>query len=331
MKSFMSYSFLAAVAATGLALGDTATTTPVGYISLGNTAAGVNNVPANSDVVVSVPMLKSAVFAGKVASTGASTLTVSGTPAFTVNSFTSVPHVLVVESGAKSGLIVPITSNTADTLTVALGFYSLSGILATDSVSIRPAWTVSSFMAGATSLTGVQLLAYSNTQQSVNNSADGLYFYVGTGWENADGDSANNTILYPGEGFIVRTSGTPIADFVVSGEVPKAKSYIAVGQSTTGARDSVISYVSPTTEALGSSGLGISNGDILLDFDNTTSGQNKSGVPYFFVNGAWENADGDSAATFQLIGGKSYIYRRATAATTGYTILQDTQTYVPSL
>lgn len=326
MKSFISYSFLAASLASA-AFAVEASSPPVGYISLGNTTAGVNNVPANTDVVVSVPMLRAAVSTGTVASVSGSSITFNGSPGFVANAYIATPHVVLVESGAKSGLIVPISSNTTNAVTVSPGFYSLAGIAAEDKISIRPAWTVASFTAGASSLAGVQLLAFSNTKEAVNNSPDALYFYVGNSWEDADGEPADNTILYPGEGFIVRTSGTPIADFVVAGEVPLAKSYIAVGQSTAGARDSVISYISPTSEPLGQSGLGISNGDILFDFDNNSTGQNKSGVPYFFVNGAWENADGEPAGNLPLIGGKSYIYRRTVAATSGYSLLQDTQSY----
>ena len=289
-------------------------------------------MPANSDVVVSVPVLKSASFAGLVGSVGANTVTVNTTPAFADNVWSATPHVLVIENGPKSGLIVPILSNLGNVLTIDPGVFSLTGIVAGNSLSIRPAWTLATFMSGATSLTGVQVFTFSNTQANINNSADGLYFYVGAGWENADGDPANDTILYPGDGFVVRTAATPIADFVVSGEVPKANSYVAIGESATGARDTMFSYVSPVSENLGVSGIGVTAGDVLLDFNNTAAGQNKSGTPYFYIGGGnWENGDGDSANTFPLEGGKAYVFRRATAAATGYIVEQDAQTYIPSL
>lgn len=330
MKKLLSYSLLAAAAAAGVSSADTATTPPVGYISLGSTT-GVA-VPANTDVRISVPLLKSAVYTGTTSTvdTGTNTITFNGTPAFAVNGYTATPHVILVESGAKSGLIAPVTQNTANSVTVAPGFFSLNGIVATDSISIRPAWTIASLMSGASSLTGVQLLSFSNTQTGTNTSSDALYFYVGSAWENGDGEPANNEILYPGEGFIVRTAATPINTFVVAGEVPKAKSYIAIGQATN-TRDTVFSYISPTAETLQDSGLGFANGDILIDYNNNTTGRNKSGVPYFFVGGAWENADGEPAGNFQLIGGKSYVYRRAATASTGYATSQDTQTYIPNI
>ncbi len=306
-------------------------TAPAGYISLGNTAAATNNVPANTDIVVSIPVLKSAAYVGLVNSVTATTVTVKGAPAFTVNGWTATPHVLVVESGAKSGVIVPIMSNSADTLTVDLGVFSTSGILADDKLSIRPAWTVQSFMSGASSLTGVQLFGFSNTQLGINNSAGELYFSVGGGnWEDGDGASANNVILYPGEGFIVRTGSTPIADFVISGEVPTAANYVAIGERVGAPRDTFFSYMSPTSEPLGSSGIGISAGDMLIDFNNTAAGRNKSGTPYFYIGGGnWEDGDGGSANSFQLQGGKAYVFRRAAASANRYVISKDQQSYNP--
>ena len=322
---------LACLTAPQALLAQTAYTAPVGYLSLGNTAAATDNVPANSDIVVSIPVLKSAAYAGQVASVTATTVTVKGTPAFVVNTWTATPHVLVIENGAKSGMIVPITSNTADTLTVAVGSFSTTGILADVNLSIRPAWTVQSFMSGASSLTGVQLYGFSNTQLGVNNSASDLYFYVGGGnWEDGDGASANNVILYPGEGFIVRTASTPIADFVISGEVPMAASYVAIGERSGGARDTFFSYMSPTSEPLASSGIGVSTGDMLIDYNNTAAGKNKSGTPYFYVGGGnWEDGDGGSANTFPLQGGKAYVFRRAAASANQYVISKDQQSYNP--
>ena len=332
MKPY-TYSLLAAALACGMAQGAaTAYTTPVGYVSIGNGAAAVDNVPANTDVLVSIPVLKSAAYQGTVSAVGADTITLANAPAFTVNQWTATPHVIVIESGANSGLIAPILSNTADQLTLGLGVFSLTGTVATDSVSIRPAWTVSNFMAGASSLTGVQLLTYSNTSATINNSADGLFFYVGGNWENGDGDPANDVILYPGDAFIVRTTATPIVDFSVSGEVPLANSYIAIGEKAGGPRDTAFAYFSPVSEPLGSSGLGFASGDVLLDFDNNSPGLNKSGIPYFYVGGGnWENGDGDPAGTFELQGGRGYVYRRASAASTGYVISQNEQSFIPSL
>lgn len=320
---------LACLTAPQVLLAQTAYTAPAGYVSLGNTAAATNNVPANTDIVVSIPVLKSAAYAGQVASVTATTVTVKGTPAFVVNTWTVTPHVLVIESGAKSGMIVPIMSNTVDVLTVAPGDFSTSGILADVNLSIRPAWTIQSFMSGASSLTGVQFFTFSNTQLNINNSASGVYFYDGTNWRDSEGALANNIILYPGEGFIVRTGSTPIADFVISGDVPMAASYVALGERTGNKRDTFFSYVSPTSEPLGTSGLGISSGDVLLAFNNTTAGRNKSGIPYFYTGGGnWVDGEGAPANSFSLEGGKAYVFRRASASANQYVISQDTQAYV---
>jgi uncharacterized protein (TIGR02597 family) len=323
----LSYSLIAAAISCGFASGQTAYTVPVGYVTLG-TPTGI---PANTDVNVSIPLLRSAEYAGVVDSVpAANQLKIAGTPAF--GDWTVTPHVLVIENGAKSGVIVPITTNTADTLTLDMGVFSLTGVNPADKVSIRPAWTVSSFMAGASSLVGVQLFTFSNTQEDINNSADGIYVYAGGAWENADGDPADNDVLYPGDGLIVRTTSTAITSFVTTGEVPLCKSYVALGTSATVARDTMFGYFSPVGETLADSGLGLASGDLLLAFDNNDASQNKSGTPYVYLGGgAWENADGDPAGTVLLEGGKSYVFRSNTPGVTDYTMWQDEQSYVPSL
>jgi len=145
MKKIICFITATALAASGSAFGQ-AYTAPSGYVSLGNTAAGVNNVEANTDVVVSIPMLRSAAYVGSVGSVTATTVTVKGTPSFATNTWTSSPHVLVIGSGSESGLIAPILSNTANTLTINSGIFSTTGILADDKLSIRPAWTIGTFM-----------------------------------------------------------------------------------------------------------------------------------------------------------------------------------------
>jgi uncharacterized protein (TIGR02597 family) len=305
-------------------------TAPAGYVSIGDTTSGQPAVKANTDVAVSIPVFRSAAFAGQVNSVTATTVTIKGAPAFVVNAWAAAPHVLVIESGSKSGMIVPIMSNTVDTLTVAPGDFSTTGILLNDNITIRPAWTIQSFMAGASSLTGVRLYTFSNTQLNINNSANGIYFYVGgNNWEDGDGEPANNIILYPGEGFIIRTGNTPITNFTVSGDVPTANSYIALGERAGNKRDTFFSYVSPVSEPLGSSGLGITSGDVLYSYNNTTAGVNKSGTPYFYVGGGnWEDGDGESANAFPLEGGKAYVFRRASAAANQTIASKDAQIYM---
>ena len=66
MNKFISYSILAATAASGMAFGQTAYTTPVGYVSLGNAGA----VPAHTDMSVAIPLQRPAEWSGTVSSVG---------------------------------------------------------------------------------------------------------------------------------------------------------------------------------------------------------------------------------------------------------------------
>jgi uncharacterized protein (TIGR02597 family) len=333
MKPIIPFALLGALLAVGAANG--AATDPVGYVSIGDTSVGAPAaIKANTDVHVSIPLLRTAEFAGTVAGTGAGTVTVTGA-AFTVNQWApATPYVLVIESGAKSGMVVPILSNTANQLTVGLGSFNLTGVNNGDSLSIRKAWTVASFMDGASSKTGLILFAFSNNSTGINVSSDLQYFYNGAGWEDGDGNPSDNAILYPGEGFIIRSGATPVTSFVLAGEVPTAKSYVQVGTSSTGPRDTFFSYVTPVTEDLGGvngSGAGFGAGDILFTFNNAAAGQNKSGTPYFYTGSGWEDGDGNPADGFDLTGGTALLYRRATAPTTGLLDWQNEQAYVPNL
>jgi hypothetical protein len=313
MKTYIPYSLILAAASAGLAFGaETAYTTPVGYVSLGNAGA----VPANTDMTLAIPLERPAVYAGAAAGFAADVLTVSGTPAFTVNQFTSSPHILKVESGAASGVIALITANTADSITVAFqNIDSFAGLVATDKISIRPAWTVKSFFAG-------------------NTIPDFSEFGV---WEadwfdQADDSDANNIVIYPNEGFRLRnTSATAISNLVVAGEVPKAQSRVFVNGEAA-QQDTRVSYFSPVTETIGTANIGAGNFDQLLAFDVTATGlDNAPAFTYYYFDGLWYDASDDSDVTnsVQIQPGRAYIYR--SEAGRADTVLADTPAYVPSL
>ncbi len=325
----LSYALLAAAAACGLASAETAYTTPVGYVTLGNNGS----IPATTDMTVAIPLDRSAVYAGTTASTSGSTLTISGTPAFTVGQFTAAPHYLKIESGAASGLIALITANTADTVTVAFqNTDSFAGIVAADKISIRPAWTVQSLFAGNTIPDFCEFGVWEGSV-GTDLAPDKVYYnFAGDWFDQADDSDANNVVIYPNEGFRLRnTSGTAIAGLAVSGEVPLAKSRVFINGNAT-QNDTRISYFSPVDEVIGVANIGAGDFDQLLAFDVTASGLDNAPLfTYYYFAGSWYDAsdDSDVTGTVSIKPGLGYIYR--SEAGRADTVLSDQQTYVPTL
>jgi uncharacterized protein (TIGR02597 family) len=328
-KSIKSLLALALLAPGVLFAQTTAKTTPVGYVSLGNNGS----VPANTDVNISIPLLQPSVSTGVVASISGSDINFSGTPA--LGNLTTAPHIAVIENNAGSGIIGLITANDADSVTVSLqSGQALTGVAAADKVSIRPAWTVLGFLGSAMPV-GTQLQAWSGAAQGIVLAPDLIFEWDGTNWVDTNSfEAADNTVLYPGEGFVLRTIDA-VTNFSISGEVPTAKHNLALsGNSTPGVgQDNVISYISPVDEIIGSANVGYVVGDQLLYWDNTAAGTVKAPQVLEFDGSDWVDTNSFEAVTttFALKGGVSYVYRRAADAPATVQQWVDSQSYVSSL
>lgn len=335
MKKYLPYSLILAAAATGLAHGAaTAYTTPVGYVSLGDTTAGQPAIKPQTDVYVSIPLEKPVDFAGAIASISGSVITLSGTP--NLPDLVTVPHTIKIGNGAKNGLIATIVSNTATTITVALApGDSLTGIVATNTISTSPAWTVLGFMGSAMPV-GTQLFTYP-ASSPLNPSADGIFEWDGSNWIDTvnTGDAANNSILYPNETFTVRNqSGSPVSSFVISGQVPTANNYVSIAANGAGGADNAVSYFSPIGEAIGQSGLSAvsSPGDQILGYDNNSSGFNKSASSIHEFDGTnWIDTvnTGDADNSFPVGAGKGFFLRKSSAR--AGVVWSDQPSYISSL
>ncbi|MDB6079513.1 MAG: hypothetical protein JWO82_3260, partial [Akkermansiaceae bacterium] len=141
MKSIYPYALLGALFAVGAASAATTTTTPVGYVSLGDTTAGQPAVKANTDSIISIPLARESDFTGTAASVAGNVVTIAGTPAWTATQFTATPYYFVVTGGAQQGLIGLVTANTTNTVTVSTVAGSLAGVDATSTVVLTKAWT----------------------------------------------------------------------------------------------------------------------------------------------------------------------------------------------
>ena len=276
MKS-ISYSLIAAAAAVGLAYGqNTATTTPVGYVTV--------NFPGNNSITaVSVTLAKPVEFTGTATSITDTTVTQTGA-AWTANAWTGKLVYLQNAAGAEEAFLV--SSNTADTLTVTAPFALTARYTNISKFTIGAAHTVGSLFGTAP--------ADVKFTQGAATTADLLYLWNGTGYVtyNHNGTSwrksgsltsANNDVIFPDEGFFVlRRSSTPL-EVVFSGQVP------AKPQSTTipGNGQTMVASRFPVGATIGSMGFqslpGWQNG-------TATSGDrvyvwNGTGYTTYFYNG----------------------------------------------
>jgi uncharacterized protein (TIGR02597 family) len=231
-------------------------------------------------------------------------------------------------------LIALITANTTGAVTVSVqSGDSIATLAASAAVSIRPAWTLSNVFAGNTIPAGTQIFLFGG-RTGVNLAPDSIYEFNGSTWEDTDTfDDASNIVLYPGEGMVVRSGTNSISSLTLSGEVSTTNSRSIIQKYSASNQDNWLSYVSPVSQSITSSGLGITAGDQLIERSNSTAGKNKPAIKiYEYTGSGWEDTDTfeDVSSTLLLQPGKAYVYRR-TGTSTGATTRSTTPSFVNSL
>jgi uncharacterized protein (TIGR02597 family) len=337
MKTKISYSLLAAAMACGMAQGQTtAYTTPVGYVTLGDTTIGQPSVKGNTDVLLTATLERPAVFAGLVSGvTGGVTIDIQGTPGLTA-SIVATPHVAKITSGSKAGFYALIASNDTDSVTVTLPTgQSLSGVVSGDKVEIRPAWTASSFFAGSNLPADTELYQFSGVSPGINVASDFIYVYDGTSWLDAGTGDPVDPVIYPGEQFVLRNvAAAPIPALVVSGEVPRLGVTNVITNFGPGQQDLPFGVLSPVNQTLAQAGLiSVASADDELNiYDNSLAGINKAASILLVFDGVdWLDAGtGDPVGpAFSIKSGDGFVYRRAAGKpTVNWTSVPS---YLPSL
>ena len=138
---------LAAALAPAALFADTATTTPVGYVTI--------TTPASSDATVTLPLQRAALLKTAVSSVAGNVVTFASAgisaDAFVNSPATYTKSYLLVTSGPLAGERYPVTANTATTVTVDAGTtLQTAGLLAGATFSVIPNWTLgTAFPAGA--------------------------------------------------------------------------------------------------------------------------------------------------------------------------------------
>lgn len=229
MKTYIPYSLLAAFAACGLAFGQTAYTTPVGYTSQA-LVTGFNNV----GLTVHAPTKMAGNL--EVVGTGSVEDTTVGVD-FTVSlGATGTLHILEITSGTAIGTVSEISTWTANTITT-VDDLSAAGVVPTDTYRIRKAPTLEEIFGTAT--TGGPLTAGTSSTADLVYVPTGvpnqytIYFLSGAGTFRSVTPNAlapNVPLVYLDGLFINRKAGGT-ADLVVTGEVKPEK---AGGRMVTG-------------------------------------------------------------------------------------------------
>ena len=225
----------------------TATTVPVGFISL-NFPAGT--VPAPSTTTLSAPLLRTAEFSGVVASIDSATqLTLSGaTWGGGAYAGPTAPYMAKVMTGASVGRFFLITANTANRVTLDLstapalpGATLVGNVTVGDSVQIIPLHTLgtlfgnsvatlpANWVAATVKTSATQVWILSNPATSTWTS---YYFHsTANAWRSVGTIAQTNTVLYPDDGLMVLHVGANPVAFTVMGTVPSTGERTDVGDA----------------------------------------------------------------------------------------------------
>ena len=210
----------------------TATTVPVGFITVSIQAANPPSVPEQS-AAFAVPLYNSADFQGAVASVTATTINFSGTP-LTAGQFdqpaaVATPRAVRVKTAANPasvGLLFLVSLNTANQVTVTNAPNLTAILAANDTVEIVRVNTFGSVFGTTTPILypNSNLTLADNVYILSKNLGADLwqnYYHNGTNWRRSgSGANQNNAIIYPDEGVFIIHRGTSAVSLTVMGTVP---------------------------------------------------------------------------------------------------------------
>lgn len=239
-------------------------------------AVGYNvvTVPANSDVLVSVPFNNNVEATFTVDSVTGTGITVN--EALSADTYNSSYYIRVID-GAGEGLWSTITANGSGGLTLA---DDLSGYVANgDTFRVYAHHTLGSlFPAGMygvsyTNMTQVLIFENDTSAMSQNKASAKTAAYIAAMGSWMGAGVSNDTVLQPETRFTLRNSSANEFSLVVLGDVPDYNVSMLIAANG----DLNVSSGYPVPVTLGASGLDGNQRQVLL-FDNDAVGQNKASV-----------------------------------------------------
>ncbi|MGY8642301.1 MAG: TIGR02597 family protein [Verrucomicrobiales bacterium] len=299
-----------------------------------------------SDTFISVPFHRAPIFSGSVAGNvtlNDAEIEVSAeAPGWTPDTFVG-SHYAKFTTGAASGLILEISTNSASGITVDPAGYRRHSVKAGDRFLIIPHWTLDTLLpVSQTTLhlstghlvpgRGSEIHFYVPNSEGINLSPELIYYVTATGWfQSAKGSpAAGDVIVRPHAAMVVRHKvGAADTLFRPAANVDVNPSQVQLSASQGALRDNVLAIIRPIPVSLKDLGLrspafissvGVAPGkrrDELMIFDNAEIGLNKSeSARYFFHSGHWKldnQTDFPISDDVQLPRGSVVVIRKASA------------------
>jgi uncharacterized protein (TIGR02597 family) len=307
----------------GAAIGQTATTEPVGFVSA--------SVLANSDATLAVPMNRTSVYKGVIQSITGNVVTVAGTsPAWVtspmqfVQSLPAQPNTYAAQlaTGAKEGQIGRVTANGVNTLTISFDAgddltgvktEAVDGVGQGDHIDVMAYWTPKSLFTSPP--LAAAILGFSNSGPGFDRGPADIFAFDGTNWQDdVNGGVVDHTPLPFGTSFVLRNNSASVYNFSMVGSVPMTKFRVrlaTLAANTT--QDIQIGYVCPIPESLTALEFPAVAGDSILGFDNSEAGIDKGPLTIWAYDGTkWVDdvLGGDVPPTTMLQPGVGYIFRK---------------------
>jgi len=295
------------------------TTDPVGFVS---TSVSATAGGSGTDITYSPALNGTPAFQGTIAAIPtSSSLQISGVPGWTSNQYANGYYVLI-SSGNREGLWAQVSANTTDTLSLTfyvgnLGSVSGDQVVVGDSVKIIPFWTLGTLLPDGPVPNGTIALLYDRSQSGINRSASNTYtLFSGFGWYSGP-TNGNGQIIYPDESLVIRVPAGQTLNLAVTGAVPMKKLRTLFQNITSGQdQDIRITTGCPVPVALGAflNNGAPSAGDIVLIFDDSTQGINKSAsaTATYFSGFGWYSGPTDMS-NYQIQPTQGIVYRKAAA------------------
>lgn len=217
----------------------TATTDPVGYISLEITPSATAGVAKYS--YKGLGLTRTVAYQGSAeTSTGGTTTIVDNEATWTDNQFNgasaAITHFVEITSGAAAGTTYDIVATVASTKTLTLAQSLAASVTAGSTFKIRQHWTIGSVF-GAANEGGLQGGTSTSADQvlSWNGSGFDTYYYQtsgfgGIGWRKSGAPTVpkDGALIYPEDGLVVKRNQTTPLSIVLMGSVKLGQTSIPV-------------------------------------------------------------------------------------------------------
>ena len=350
------------LAAHGLQAQTTATTDPVGFMTI--------PTPVNNDTIIAAPLTKPPVFQGAVSSRSNFVITVSPSPNF--SNLAATPHYVQPVTGPQAGYLFDVATNTSNSITLVDNGVTPTGLDPSNTFKVVPYWTIGEIFpatdqnvsftpSGATGPSRrTQILLPNVTNTGINRSAaQGLFFVTNASaptnpalsyWRStiSGTNNVNGTPILPDSYFTVRNptnSGTNLA-VTIAGNVNTGAMAVQLDSVAGTPNDNYVSLGRPTDITLNNLGLiqsgaflqsinatGPGRRDQLLVISNSVPGINKSAsVSYYYVtNAGWRSTltGTNDVGTNVIPAAIGYIVRKASNNPTGTTFWTNNITIAP--